>query len=186
ESGISDDEQREIMNHMEMDITKLQQVSDRFSKIGSIPELQKKSLPEELQRSLIYMKARASSKIDFKLIFNEDQFYFAMINSNLFSWVIENVIRNALDAMDGQGFITIRLFSIHNVNHIEIEDNGKGIPSSKFNTIFRPGYSTKSRGWGLGLSLAKRIIENYHNGKIYVKSSVEGEGTTITIQLPTV
>ena len=186
ESGISDDEQREIMNHMEMDITKLQQVSDRFSKIGSIPELQKKSLPEELQRSLIYMKARASSKIDFKLIFDEDQFYFAMINSNLFSWVIENVIRNALDAMDGQGFITIRLVSIHHVNHIEIEDNGKGIPSSKFNTIFRPGYSTKSRGWGLGLSLAKRIIENYHNGKIYVKSSVEGEGTTITIQLPSV
>jgi len=106
------------------------------------------------------------------------------INKHLFDWVIENLIRNALDAMDGQGTISAEVHEEPNFVTIDLSDTGKGIPSSKFNTVFEPGFTTKQRGWGLGLSLAKRIIDNYHNGKIFVKSSKVGEGSTFTIRLP--
>jgi signal transduction histidine kinase len=102
----------------------------------------------------------------------------------LFDWVVENLLRNALDAMDGKGFIEAEIYDDQDFVYVDITDSGKGIPEGKFKTVFRPGYTTKKRGWGLGLSLAKRIVEEYHNGKIFVKRSEEGVGTTFTIQLP--
>ena len=109
-----------------------------------------------------------------------------MINRHLFDWVIENILRNSLDAMEGIGTISASIYEEENMIAIDINDTGKGIPANKFNTVFKPGYSTKKRGWGLGLSLAKRIIEEYHKGKIFVKKSILNEGTTFTIKLPKV
>jgi signal transduction histidine kinase len=106
------------------------------------------------------------------------------INTHLFEWVIENLLRNALDAMDGKGEILAEVYEDQDYTYIDLSDSGKGIPNSKFKTVFEPGFTTKKRGWGLGLSLAKRIVENYHSGKIFVKKSEEGKGTTFTIQLP--
>ena len=129
------------------------------------------------------MQVRASRHIVFDFPDEEDQDYWVDINPNLFSWVLENLLRNALDAMEGEGKIMARISKHHHMIHLEITDTGKGIPAGKFDTIFRPGYSTKLRGWGLGLSLAKRIIENYHNGRIYVKDSAIDQGTTFMIEL---
>ncbi|HRG33013.1 MAG: HAMP domain-containing histidine kinase [Saprospiraceae bacterium] len=173
----------EIVRHMEQDVFKLQQVSDRFSKIGSKPELHPCSLLQELLEAKRYMQVRASRHIVFDFPDEEDQDYWVDINPNLFSWVLENLLRNALDAMEGEGKIMARISKHHHMIHLEITDTGKGIPAGKFDTIFRPGYSTKLRGWGLGLSLAKRIIENYHNGRIYVKDSAIDQGTTFMIEL---
>jgi signal transduction histidine kinase len=112
--------------------------------------------------------------------------YLVPLNVHLFAWVIENLIRNALDAMDNKGIIAVNLYEDHQYVNVEVSDTGKGIPASKWKTVFQPGYSTKKRGWGLGLSLAKRIIEEYHKGKIFVKESKEDVGTTFTIRLPKV
>lgn len=177
-------DQKEIIAEMEHDIQKLQQVADRFSKIGSIPELKLTSLCDELNLAKKYMEARASSQVIFDFPIKAAQDDKAMINSNLFQWVIENLLRNALDALDGKGKITARIQSMNGQHAISIQDDGKGIPASKLKTIFKPGYTTKERGWGLGLSLSKRIIENYHNGKIYVSQSELGRGTTFIIELP--
>ncbi|HEX5625729.1 MAG TPA: HAMP domain-containing sensor histidine kinase [Saprospiraceae bacterium] len=173
-----------IINEMEHDTLKLQQVADRFSKIGSKPELIHKNLVPELEESLRYIKARASRNIQFSFDPPARQEFHAEINSNLFGWVIENLLRNALDAMDQQGQIRLHLAQDNRWIHLDISDTGKGIPSSHWKKIFKPGFTTKTRGWGLGLSLARRIIENYHRGKLYVKSSEPGRGTTFTIQLP--
>ena len=170
-----------ITDELSNDIRKLESIAERFSKIGSIPELHNANLFDVLEESLNYMKARSSSKIRFSI--SGEKNVFAPINQNLFSWVIDNIIKNAVDAMDGEGDIKISIEK-HNDNNqlcIDIANSGKGIPKSKYKRIFKPGYTTKSRGWGLGLTLAKRIIENYHNGKIFVKQSTTGKGTIFRI-----
>lgn len=171
-----------IISDMEKDVGRLQMITDRFSKIGSAPALEKKDISSTIQQTIIYLEKRISRKVIFEVNAPETPL-FAKISEPLISWVIENLTKNAVDAMGGQGEIIYTLTDKGRMLYIEIRDTGKGIPKSKFRTIFNPGYTTKSRGWGLGLSLAKRIIESYHKGKIYVKSSEIGVGTTFCIEL---
>ncbi len=176
-------DQLDVLNELTKDVDRLELVADRFSKIGSEPVLKPADIFIELYEVKEYLQRRASRKI----VFNfkaPDAEIFAMINKHLFAWVIENLIRNSLDAMDGKGTISCKVFKQNNYVCIELSDTGHGIPSHKFKSVFRPGYSTKKRGWGLGLSLAKRIIEEYHKGKIYVKSSKPNEETIFAIILP--
>ncbi len=176
------EEQNEIIAELIKDVERLDLVADRFSKIGSAPKLNKVDLISELEECKSYMQKRASKKVRF--YFDTQPSKFVMINKHLFDWVIENIIRNALDAMGSEGVISTEVYEENEYFCVDITDTGKGIPPSKFKTVFQPGYSTKQRGWGLGLSLAKRIIENYHSGKIFVKSSIPNEKTTFTIKLP--
>lgn len=180
----SEAERSEIIMEMEKDVEKLQLVADRFSKIGSTPELERMPLYPLVESSMRYIAARASKNIAFSLGQDDASTIEVQLNANLFSWVLENILRNALDAMDERGSISIHLGYIGSWVNLDITDTGKGIPSSHRSDVFKPGFTTKKRGWGLGLSLSKRIIENYHGGKIYVKSSEPGKGTTITVQLP--
>jgi signal transduction histidine kinase len=182
---LQDKGQLEIVDELRNDVTRLELVADRFSKIGSEPDLTKTPIVNQLQECIEYMDRRAPKRVSFEFE-NSVPVPFAMINSHLFNWVVENIYRNALDSMDNTGSITTRLYEDGDSLAIDIQDTGKGIPSSKFKTIFQPGYSTKTRGWGLGLSLAKRIIENYHKGKIFVKDSKVDHGTTFAIRLPKV
>ncbi len=180
-----DEEVNEVLDELSSDVRRLDLIADRFSKIGSAPELSPANIYNELENCRKYMQRRASRKIDFQFpdpMASEP--VFVKINSHLFEWVVENLLRNALDAMEGAGCIGAEVYDDNRYVYIDISDTGKGIPSSKFKTIFQPGYTTKKRGWGLGLSLTKRIIEDYHSGKIFVKKSVPNEGTTFTIQLP--
>lgn len=183
EQHHDDETLQEITLELEKDVQRLNLVADRFSKIGSAPELRAKDLTHVVRDVTEYMKRRASRQTSFLLQFEESNHYWSEINTHLFEWVVENIMRNALDAMNGKGNITIRFYEEENFNCIDITDTGKGIPASKFKTVFNPGYSTKQRGWGLGLSLAKRIIEEYHKGKIFVKSSKIDLGTTFCIKL---
>lgn len=176
------EDQMEVIHELRSDVERLELIADRFSKIGSTPKLESTNVNEEIAEAFRYMKRRASRKISFEEIEVEDGLQ-AMINKPLFAWVIENLIRNSLDAMGGSGNIGAKIYREQNYINIDLKDSGKGIPASKFKTVFQPGYSTKKRGWGLGLSLAKRIIENYHKGKIFVKSSKVDEGTIFTIKL---
>ena len=183
ESAADNEYQLEIITELEKDVERLDLVADRFSKIGSAPELKLLDLNKEVLETAQYMQRRAPRKVSFH--FPElGKPHFAMLNSHLIDWVIENIIRNALDAMDGSGKIEGLIYEDEHWHYLEISDTGKGIPPSKFKTVFQPGFSTKKRGWGLGLSLAKRIVEEYHGGKIYVKNSKINEGTTFAIQLP--
>ncbi len=175
-------EQEEIVEELIKDVDRLDLVADRFSKIGSAPKLVKIDLYKELEDCKNYMQKRAPKNIKFD--FDSGDSKFVMINKHLFDWVVENLIRNALDAMGSHGFITTKVYEENNYFCVDLSDTGKGIPASKFKTVFQPGFSTKQRGWGLGLSLAKRIIENYHSGKIFVKSSIPNEKTTFSIKLP--
>ncbi|MFT4645421.1 MAG: two-component sensor histidine kinase [Planctomycetota bacterium] len=167
---------------VEKDINRLTLIADRFSKIGSKPDLKELPMKETLERAVSYMHARASKRVTFEMEVAEDGIHF-FINESLFNWVIENLIKNALDAMEGEGQIKVRSYHSPNSAVIDICDTGKGIPKSDFETVFQPGYSTKKRGWGLGLSLVKRIVEKYHKGKIFIKESNEN-GTTFRIKLP--
>ena len=176
-------DQSEIVGELRNDVSRLELIADRFSKIGSLPILVQSNLVEDINKSVSYMKKRAPQKVEFEIIADEDPI-FGNINHHLFEWVVENLMRNSLDAMEGTGKIIANLYRLEDSVYIDISDTGKGIPANKQKTVFQPGYSTKKRGWGLGLSLAKRIIENYHQGKIFVKSSKINEGTTFTIQLP--
>lgn len=171
-----------IMSDMEKDVNRLQMITERFSKIGSAPALESKNITDTIRQTITYLEKRISKKVIFETNV-PDVPLSAKISEPLLSWVIENLTKNAVDAMGGQGKIVYSLIDKGQMIHIEIRDTGKGIPKSKFKTIFNPGYTTKSRGWGLGLSLAKRIIESYHKGKIYVKSSEIGVGTTFCIEL---
>lgn len=177
------EEYKDVLDELEKDVDRLNLVADRFSKIGSSPELTSTNLNALLEEVLQYMQRRASRKVEFPPLTSDGKDHHAMVNDHLFQWVVENLIRNALDAMDGKGRLSVKVYAEENDIAVDITDTGKGIPASKFKTVFQPGYSTKQRGWGLGLSLAKRIIENYHNGKIFVKASKPGEGTTFTIRL---
>jgi signal transduction histidine kinase len=178
-----DEEDTEIVEELTKDVHRLELVADRFSKIGSTPTLEATSLNEELEKCTQYMARRKPQKVG--LVFHPTlQNTTVNINRHLFDWVIENIVRNALDALDGKGDIILSASEDEKFAIIDISDSGSGIPANKYKTIFEPGYSTKKRGWGLGLSLAKRIIESYHKGKIFVKNSTINEGTTFTIKIP--
>lgn len=176
--------QEEIVMELRNDISKLELIADRFSKIGSEPKLERTDLQDVMKEAVGYMEKRSSKKVRFVLPSSTDSPVYAMVNRHLFSWVIENLFRNALDALGGKGEIRIELKEDKNQVVIDIHDSGKGIPSGKLKKVFEPGYTTKKRGWGLGLSLAKRIIKDYHNGKIFVKKSELNLGTTFRIILP--
>ena len=171
-----------IVRDMEKDVDRLQMITDRFSKIGSVPALESQNMVDIIHRSIAYLEKRISKKVVFVVELSDKPLY-AQVNEPLLSWVIENLTKNAVDAMGGQGQIIYRLSDKGKFVSLDIQDTGKGIPISKFRTIFNPGYTTKSRGWGLGLSLAKRIIESYHKGRIYVKMSEIGVGPTFCIEL---
>jgi len=172
-----------LIPEMEKDISRLQLVADRFSKIGSLPEPVPVSLNEVLTHVGDYMNKRTSSKISIQRTFPNHE-VIVRINASLFEWVIENLCKNAVDAIGEQpGTITLRLEDTPQRAVIEVSDTGKGIRKKDIRNVFRPGFTTKSRGWGLGLSLAKRIVESYHHGKIWVKSSEPGVGTTFRIEL---
>lgn len=175
-------EDASILNEMEKDVMRLQVVADRFSKIGSTPAPETRQVGEEMRQSVAYLEKRISKKIKFEFEIPDEPLY-AKISASLFSWVIENLTKNAVDAMEGQGHILFKLSQRNGFVCIDITDTGKGLPKAMFKSIFSPGFTTKERGWGLGLSLAKRIIEDYHRGRIYVKSSEIGVGTTFRIEL---
>ncbi len=172
-----------LIKEFEKDTDRLERITERFSKIGSKPELFPTNLVESLNSTVNYLKTRSSAKVIFKTSFSENDDIETPLNAALFSWVIENLCKNAIDAMENNGTISIDLKKKENQIVIDVTDTGKGVPKSQFKTIFQPGYSTKKRGWGLGLSLAKRIIENYHNGRIFIKWSEIGKGTTFRIIL---
>ncbi|MDR2908171.1 MAG: HAMP domain-containing histidine kinase, partial [Bacteroidales bacterium] len=171
-----------VVGEMEKDVSRLQIVAERFSKIGSEPSPDVLELKETVRQSVSYLENRISKKVRFIFAF-PPQPVLVRLNGSLFSWVIENITKNAVDAMEGKGSITFTITENSSCVYLDISDTGKGISKSKFKTVFSPGYTTKARGWGLGLSLAKRIIESYHRGKIYVKSSEPNVGTTFRIEL---
>jgi len=172
-----------IVGELENDIQRLEKITERFSKIGSKPELLHTDMEMVIRSTLEYLKRRSSGKIKYEFHTDGTNKWEVPLNEALFSWVIENLCKNAMDAMNGEGTITISLKEKENNVIVDLSDTGKGLHKSQFKTIFQPGYSTKKRGWGLGLSLAKRIVENYHKGKIFIKESEINKGTTFRILL---
>ena len=177
------EENVEYLNEIDKDVNRLQKIANRFSKIGSTPVLVNTNIVEMLRSSVNYMKTRVSKDVVFNLNFSSDEKIFVPLNNSLFSWVIENLLKNATDAINGKGNINLYIEETKKLVNIDIKDSGKGILKSKQKLIFNPGVTTKSRGWGLGLSLSKRIIEQYHAGKIFVKNSEINQGTTFRIVL---
>ncbi len=173
----------EIIREVEKDVRRLETIADRFSKIGSTPVLIPENLLAVLDNSVRYLKNRVSDKIKFELNFGDLDELYVPLSLTLFEWVVENICKNAIDAMDGNGSINIFVKDQNQVVYLDITDSGKGIQKSNYKVVFQPGYTTKPRGWGLGLSLVKRIIENYHNGKIFVRNSEINRGTTFRIVL---
>lgn len=171
------------IGEMRKDVSRLETITERFSKIGSAPELVPENLDRTLRETVQYLRPRMPSRVQIEVEQPADPTLKVPLNRALFSWVLENLIRNAVDAMEGTGRITIATEQDGNKVHVDVTDTGKGIAASKMKTVFRPGYTTKKRGWGLGLSLTKRIIESYHKGKIFVKRSAVGKGTTFRITL---
>ena len=170
-----------LLPQMDEDIRRLQMIAERFSKIGSQPTLDQEAILPIVQSAMEYMRVRTSNKITYRL--HGDTDCQVMVCKPLFEWVIENLCKNAIDSMEGKGEITLSLTKQENKVHLDITDTGKGIDRRHFKTIFKPGYTSKKRGWGLGLSLAKRIIEDYHRGKLFVKQSQIGVGSTFRITL---
>lgn len=173
----------DVIKEIDKDVKRLSIIADRFSKIGSVPELHLEYLNDVLTTSLDYMKNRISGKVKISMNLEPDD-HGVMLSRPLFEWVMENLAKNAVDAMDGKGNIDITTGVDGKNAWIEVKDTGKGIARKNFKTVFNPGYTTKKRGWGLGLTLVKRIIEEYHGGKIFIKSSEPGQGTTFRIELP--
>lgn len=173
----------ETLAEMNKDVKRLSTIASRFSKIGSKPQMESENLNDAVARSSSYMSSRISSRINLTVDLDSNALP-AMISAPLFEWVMENLIKNAVDAMEGSGAIAVTTGKEKDYVYVEVADTGKGISRKNFKTIFNPGYTTKKRGWGLGLTLAKRIIEQYHAGKIYVKTSEPGIGTTFRIDLP--
>ena len=172
----------EYIVEMEKDIDRLQTITERFSKVGSVPTMKKTDVVAETKSSFDYMKSRSSKLINFSLEI-PDSPLFVKLNPQLYGWTIENLVKNGIDAMKGKGDIHISISTNLKSVFIQISDTGKGIPKSNFKSIFNPGFTTKKRGWGLGLSLAKRIIEEYHKGKIRVQKSSASKGTVMEIEL---
>ncbi|MBR5898214.1 MAG: ATP-binding protein [Muribaculaceae bacterium] len=173
----------ETVGEMDKDVKRLSTIASRFSKIGSKPQMESENLNDVVTRSASYMSSRISSRISLTINCC-DQTLPVNMSAPLFEWVMENLIKNAVDAMEGSGAITVTTAVDRGTAYIEVADTGKGISRKNFKTVFNPGFTTKSRGWGLGLTLAKRIIEQYHSGKIYVRASEPGVGTTFRIDLP--
>ncbi|MDR3047398.1 MAG: HAMP domain-containing histidine kinase [Bacteroidales bacterium] len=172
-----------IIKEIEKDVNRLETISQRFSKIGSVPELKDENLIEVIDEFVNYLTTRLPGKVSLDFIKPKNNNIVLPLNRYLFEWVIENLCKNSADAMSGKGAIFIEIAEEPKVVHVDIRDTGKGIPSSKINAIFNPGYTTKSRGWGLGLTLSARIIKEYHKGKLFVKSSTAGVGTVMRITL---
>ena len=170
------------VDEIENDVHRLNIIANRFSKIGSAPELTKKELISITKKSFDYLKSRSSKQISFEFHSEKSELH-SNINVELFGWVIENLVKNAIDAMKGKGTVSLTISEKNKAIEITITDTGKGIPKSQFKQIFKPGFTTKKRGWGLGLSLSKRIIEEYHSGKIFVKKSEINKGTSIQVLL---
>ncbi len=172
-----------ISQELEKDVNRLRLVSDRFGKIGSTPQLEPTDIIKQVQAMVDYMKKRATGKINFTLDTKNKQEMVVKISPPLFDWVIENLLKNALDSMEGKGGIHVAIVSSDEWVTIDVTDSGKGISKQNISKVFKPGFTTKKRGWGLGLSLSKRIIDQYHQGKIFVKQSELGKGTTFRVQL---
>lgn len=172
----------ELIPEMERDVARLQRVAERFSKIGSLPEPTSEDAVDVVERAVEYMKRRSPSQVTYTFDAPRRPLLVRM-NAPLIEWVVENLCKNAVDAMNGAGAINISLKQGKDYIYLEVSDTGKGIPKSKHKQVFEPGYTTKKRGWGLGLSLAKRIVEEYHKGRIYVKKSAVGRGTTFCVEL---
>lgn len=175
----------EMVEEMEKDLNRLNTITDRFSKIGSKPTMAPLNVAQITEKAVQYLHSRVSKNIKITFENNLSAPHPCRLNAQLFSWVIENLIRNATDAIEKEGEIKVSINELNKGVCIEVKDNGKGIPLNLQRTVFRPGYSTKKRGWGLGLSLARRIVEDYHHGKIYVAQSEPGKGTTFRISLKT-
>lgn len=173
----------EVVREIEKDVLRLETITERFSKIGSLASLEEENLVKLIYGTVDYIKSRTSKNIKFSINQPEDMTIVAPVNHNLFEWVIENLCKNAVDAMSGIGEISIEITEDEKQVYIDISDTGKGIPRSKFKTVFNPGFTSKKRGWGLGLSLSKRIVETYHSGRIFVKTSAPNKGTTFRIVL---
>jgi signal transduction histidine kinase len=173
-----------ISKEMEKDVNRLKLISDRFGKIGSAPHLQESDITEQVEKMMAYIKRRSTEKVNFILDRPEEK-VFTKISEPLFDWVIENLLKNALDAINGKGTVKVRIKNLPAKVVVDISDTGRGISKQNLNKVFKPGFTTKKRGWGLGLSLAKRIIEQYHNGQLFIKSSEINKGTTFRIVLNT-
>lgn len=180
---LNDNIDPSIVTDMDKDVKRLSTIAERFSKIGSIPDKELIYINELLEESCNYMSTRISSRVKLNLNLPQDA-EGSMLCRSLIEWVIENLCKNAVDAMEGEGRIDVTLSTDNKHIYIDVSDTGKGIARSEFENIFKPGYTSKKRGWGLGLTLAKRIIEEYHNGRIYIKESEIGVGTTFRIELP--
>ena len=174
-------ENKETAIELEKDVQRLEMITARFSNIGSSPAPNNENAYEAVKDVITYLDSRTSTKVVFEIIEDIPSQTTIRINKPLFDWVLENICKNGIDAMDGMGKITVRISEINKKIAIDISDTGKGIPRSKFKDVFKPGYTTKKRGWGLGLTLVKRIVENYHNGKIVVLESEPGKGTTFRV-----
>jgi signal transduction histidine kinase len=172
-----------IVYEMEKDVDRLKLVSDRFGKIGSTPHLEKQNIVAQVSSMVEYIRKRATGKVQFVLNTRNINEIYTMISPPLFDWVIENLLKNALDAMEGKGMITLNIWQQEGQTFIDVTDTGKGISKQNISKVFKPGFTTKKRGWGLGLSLSKRIIEQYHKGQLFVKQSEPGKGTTFRIVL---
>jgi len=179
---LKEQQTNESLTEMEKDIERLQVITQRFSKVGSLPELTQSDVIKEIQNTLLYLEKRSSNLIQFKYNLPKKGIHIPL-NAQLFSWTLENLINNSIDAMKGKGILSLNFFEGQKTIALDISDTGSGIKKENFKRIFNPGFSTKKRGWGLGLSLAKRIISDYHKGKIGIKSSVLGKGTTFQIVL---
>ena len=177
---------KEIIIDMDTDVHRLSVIADRFSKIGSMPDKELTFINEAVESSLTYMRTRIPKHVTLTVHTEEDKNCGVMLCQPLFEWVMENLTKNAVDAMSGQGRIDIVVTSDAQHAHLYVKDTGKGIPRKNFKNVFNPGFTTKKRGWGLGLTLVKRIIEEYHGGKIFVKESEVGKGTTFSIEIPKV
>ncbi|PQJ68565.1 sensor histidine kinase [Polaribacter butkevichii] len=170
------------VDEIEKDVSRLNTIANRFSKIGSTPELKKENVVAITKQAFDYLESRSSKQISFSFITTDDEIY-TNLNTELFGWVVENLIKNAIDAMLGKGELKLNIENTSRKVKITISDTGKGMPKKLFKQIFKPGFTTKKRGWGLGLSLSKRIVSDYHKGKIFVQKSEIGKGTTFEILL---
>ncbi len=177
---------KDIVGEMDKDVHRLSVIADRFSKIGSMPDKELAFINEAVEMSLEYMRKRIPKRVDLSIHTSDDANCGIMLCQSLFEWVMENLTKNAVDAMSGEGSLDITVTSDEERAYIYVKDTGKGIARKNFKNVFTPGFTTKKRGWGLGLTLVKRIIEEYHGGRIYVKDSEPGMGTTFAIELPKV
>lgn len=172
-----------IVPEMTKDVDRLKLVSDRFGKIGSTPQLEEMNIVQQVESMVSYIKRRATDKVNFSIETHGDNEINAMINGPLFDWVVENLLKNALDAMEGKGSLHVDIKNETTQVVVDVTDSGKGISKQHISSVFKPGFTTKKRGWGLGLTLSKRIIEQYHKGELFVKHSEPGKGTTFRIVL---